>query len=175
MDIMMISPFIFIFILLIVNLNIIFPKVFTGNVVMGGRKPKIKERLGPTIMWGISIVFFSVFAIIYIMMYMEKNPYPENDYYIFQLLICAFWLINSIMQIIRGFKPIEIREKGVFTENGILIKFKNIYSYTWKSPDLLEFDSKRIFKFGDDYQLKFKDQEEAVKFDEILQKYVKKI
>ncbi|WP_426351055.1 hypothetical protein ACPWSR_07475 [Alloiococcus sp. CFN-8] len=176
MDIIMISPYVFILILLLLNLKIFFPETFTGRLLIEGRKPKVREKLGFTIMYIIMIVFFSVFLIVYIMRYItEKNPYNENDVYLFQILLCVFWVINIFIHIIRGFKPVAIREKGIFIENGIFIKFKKIYSYKWKSQNVLELDSKRVFKLGDDYQIKFKDEEEALNFDSILQKYVKKI
>ena len=169
MDILMISPLILIFILLIVNVNIFFPEAFTGNLLIRGGRPKVKGKLALII----ALVCFGVLIILSIIKYMDKSHYIE--YIIFQIFLCIFWMIYLSLQFIKSCKPIEIREKGIFIENGIFIKFKKIYSYTWKSQNILELDSKRVFKLGDDYQLKFENQEEALRFDSILQSYVKKV
>ena len=169
MDILMISPYIFIFILLIINVNIFFPETFTGKLLIRGRKRKVKGKLALII----ALVCFGVLIILNIIKYKDKSHYIENI--LFQIFLYVFWMVYLSLQFIKGCKPVEIREKGIFIENGIFIKFKKIYSYTWKSQNILELDSKRVFKLGDDYQLKFEDQEEALRFDSILQSYVKKV
>ena len=170
-----ILPYILVFILLVLNLNILFPEIFTGDLIMRIKKPKIKGKLTSTLMLGFAIVVFSVLIVINIINYKQSKPYTGKEYYIYQIVFNVFWILYLLFQYIRSFKPIEIREKGVFFENGIFIKFKKIYSYTWKSPNVLEIDSKRVFKLGGDYQLIFNDNEEALKFDEILQNYAKKV
>ena len=161
--------------ILILNLNIFFPGVFYGKLIMKLNKPKLKERLRKVVMWGFGIIFFSFFFVINIMEYRNMTPYADSDYYIFEITFSFYWVLYCFLAIIRVFKAIEIREKGIFVHDGFFYKFKNISFYTLKSPNIMRITYKNFFKDDKDYELKFRDEEEAMRFDLVLEKYVKRV
>ncbi|MGM9973903.1 MAG: hypothetical protein ACI33K_07685 [Clostridiaceae bacterium] len=162
-------------ILLMFSVDIFFPGVFYGNLIMKLDKPKLKEKLGKAIMWGLGIMFFSIFFVANIMDYRNKNPYIDSDHYIFQISLAFYWMLYCMLMIFRALKPIEIREKGIFVHDGFFYKFKNISFYTLKSPNIIRITYKNLFKNDKDYELKFRDEEETMKFDLALERYVKRV
>ena len=85
-----------------------------------------------------------------------------NIYSIFTIVFC-------ILQIIRENRLIEIREKGMYL-NFNFYKFKKMLSYTWKSKNLLELHLKNNIAYCN---LEVKDDDMALKVDEVLHRYVK--
>lgn len=163
----MVIMYILIFIILLFNLDILFPRIFRGKLVMKMKRPKLRDKLGATLMWGTLMIAWSSSLITDIIRYKENSLYTINEF-------SVYWVVFCFFQVIRAFKAIEIREKGIFVNDGFFFKFNNINFYTLKSQDIMKINYNGLLKEDKNYELKFKDQEEALKFEEILQNYVKK-
>ncbi|WP_426351051.1 DUF5673 domain-containing protein [Alloiococcus sp. CFN-8] len=131
-------------------IDLIFPDISKGKIILRVQKEQLGRRIRHNLYW---VAFSIIFALI-------------TDSITFSIFIIIF----CILQIIKENRPIEIREKGIYF-NFIFYKFKKVLSYTWKSKNLLELHLKNNIAYSN---LEVKDDEMALKVDEVLQKYAKK-
>ena len=134
--------------ILYLSMDLLFPFILKGKVILKIQNEQLGRRIWRNLYW----VFFlaAYFFII-----------NSTRYFIFVTVFC-------ILQIIREHRPIEIREKGIYF-NFTFYRFKKILSYTWKNTNLLELHLKQNIAY---YHLSVKDDEMALKMDEVLQGYI---
>ena len=133
-------------------IDLIFPHILKGRVILRVQNEELGRRIWRSLFW----VFFLVINALII------PDFNINIYSIFTIVFC-------ILQIIRENRLIEIREKGMYL-NFNFYKFKKMLSYTWKSKNLLELHLKNNIAYCN---LEVKDDDMALKVDEVLHRYVK--
>lgn len=91
--------------------------------------------------WGI---FFVVFGL-----YLKRNVFRNynNDMSVESILLNVIWMSLSIVYIIRGLIGSAIRKNGIFVF-GAFHKWSEIQSYSWVSPNIIQFRFKasKLFK-----------------------------
>ena len=158
--------YILIFILLIMYIGVFFPGVTKGRLIIKINRLRLKNKFLVSIIWGFLMIGWGASYAADIARHNENNLYTINEFSI-------YWVVFSFFHAIRGFIPIEIREKGIIVHDGMFYKFKKINFYTLKSPYVITFNYKSLFKDNDGYDLEFKNEEDAMRFHEVLQRYVK--
>ena len=164
----MVIIYILIFIILIMFIDIFFPRVSKGRLIVKINRLRVKNKLFVSIIWAFLMIGWGASYITDIARHNENNLYTINEFSIYWVVFCFFHAI-------RGFIPIEIREKGIIVHDGFFYKFKKINFYTFKAPYIITFNYKSLFKENDDYELQFKDKEDAMRFDQALERYVKRV
>ncbi|WP_426351052.1 hypothetical protein ACPWSR_07460 [Alloiococcus sp. CFN-8] len=154
-----------IFILLIVFIDMFFPRVTKGRLIMKINRLRLKNKYLASIIWGFLVIGWGASYVADVSRHNENNLYTINEFSI-------YWAIFSFFNAIRAFIPIEIREKGIIVHDGMFYKFQKINFYTLKSPYIITFNYKSLLKENDDYDLEFKNEEDAMRFHEILHRYV---
>ncbi|MBP1926513.1 hypothetical protein J2Z76_002382 [Sedimentibacter acidaminivorans] len=91
--------------------------------------------------WGIFFVAFGL--------HLKRNIIRNynNDMSVGNILSNVIWMSLSIVYIIRGLKGSAIRENGIFVF-GTFHKWSKIQSYSWVSPNIIQFKFKasKLFK-----------------------------
>ena len=117
--------------------------------------------------WGI---FFVAFGLL-----LKRNIFRNytDDLSMENILSNVFSMLISIVYIIRGFKGSSIRKNGILV-NGAFHKWSKIQSYSWISPNIIQFTFKasKLFKLSKSgVMVKIILKEETVsEVDKIVQK-----
>lgn len=115
--------------------------------------------------WGIFFVAFGL--------HLKRNIFIDYNNDMSVQNINVFGMLISIVYIIRGFKGSSIRKNGIFV-NGAFRKWSKIQSYSWISPNIIQFTFKAstLFKRSKpSVMVKIILKEEAVsEVDKIVQK-----
>lgn len=125
---------------------------------------KIKENRVLTIFWMVSLIFWCLLSYFGIIFYIEngKNGAINN------ILNNIFWIEFSILNVKKSYRGSEIRENGVY-KSGYFYKWNKIKSYSWVSPNTIEFKANANFRANT--SLKFTINEEfKLKVDEVIKR-----
>ncbi|WP_426351050.1 hypothetical protein ACPWSR_07450 [Alloiococcus sp. CFN-8] len=138
-----------------------------GEFIMSLGRGGIRERRYQRIVWSLMLLFY-VFTFI-IELKGEENPLA---YLTSNGLISITLILFLVLELIRGYDPTEIREKGVYFNNNFY-SYKRITGYLWKEEDILRIYYKNIFRQDDLIEIEINDKDLALKTEEALQEHVK--
>ena len=139
-----------------------------GEFIMSLGRGGIRERRYQRIVWSLLLLF-------YVFEFITELKAEENylAYLTNNGLINITLILFLVLELIRGYDPTEIREKGVYFNNSFY-SYKRITGYTWKEEDILRIYYKNIFRQDDLIEIEINDKDLALKTEETLQEYLKK-
>lgn len=154
--------------LLILLLTIIFIfKTFDIRNAKGKYIMKLKNRKGLLIFLIASFVFFIHLLFLNLKTYIIFNRHKD----FMDIILSLIWIFISLLHISKTFKYSEIREKGIYLENGFY-SWNKIYYYEWMSPDTIKFkvQGSNLNEYEEKVKVSCKNKKQI---DKILQKYIK--
>lgn len=140
-------------------------EVYGGELIMSLGRGGIRERRTQRIIW---ILFLIVYVFIFV------SELRGSDDYLHYIMnggwSSIFGILITLLEIVRGYGPTEIREKGMYFNNSFY-KYKNLTGYVWSEEDVMRVYYKNIFRQDDFFDVEINDKYTALKADETLQKY----
>lgn len=142
-------------------------KIFDKKNSNGKYLLKLSNRYILLIFLIVCLFFFINLLIFSIQSYLILNK--NGDF--MHITLSLIWVIISLSHVSKAVKYSEIREKGIYLENGFL-EWNNIYCYEWMSPDTIKFKIKStiLSEYEEKVKVYPKDKD---RIDEVLSSYVK--
>ena len=150
---------IFVSIIMIIQLYTV---IRQGKLIINAEKSRFSN-----ICWVAGIIFWILMIIFYcILGYLN---YRNNDY--INILGNIMWIEIAIFNLLRMFKSSGIRKNGIYG-SGNFYKWSKVQSYSWISPNTIQFEVNTFFKTNYSFEFTIKEELKS-KVNETVQKMVK--
>lgn len=154
------------YVLFILFIIIYMLKIWDVRNAYGKHILKLRNRKEFLIFFIVGLVFWICLLVLNIRNYMIHDSHRDLS----QILLSVMWILICFVHISRTFKYSEVRENGIYLEQGFY-SWSKIHSFEWISSDTIKFKAQRftLRNFEEKMEVHYEDN---VKVDEILRKYI---